>query len=224
MDELSKRLDELQAENKIKQTEKKRLMSVENYDILQKKIVSLLEAYHKENPLQICVPAAKLRLLIKQTVDQSLYDETLNTLKKEGAVELEGDQICLAGRTVELTPKLKEYKKRVDRQFLDNLFDPPKFEDIVGDMGEGVKKLLTYMVDAGELVQVEKGIYFHKNAIKEGKKRVIALLTDGTGKAAIADMRKAFEEAPRKKLVALLEYFDRIKFTVRDGTERKLKN
>ena len=36
-------------------------------------------------------------------------------------------------------------------------------------------------------------------------------------------MRKAFEEAPRKKLVALLEYFDRIKFTVRDGTERKLK-
>ena len=153
-------------------------MSVENYDILQKKIVSLLESYHKENPLQICIPAAKLRLLIKQTVDQSLYDEALGRLKEEGAIELEGDQVCMAGRTVELTPKLKEYKKRVDRQFLDNLFDPPKFEDIVDEIGEGVRKLLTYMVDAGELVQVEKGIYFHKTAIKEGKKRVVALMTE----------------------------------------------
>lgn len=224
MEELSKRLDELQRENKITQTGKKRLMSSENYDILQKKIVSLLETFHEENPLQICMSAAKLRLLIKQTVDQSLYDEVLGKLRKEGLINLEGDQVCLAGRTVELSPKLKEYKKRIDRQFLDNLYDTPKFEDIISEMGEGVRKLLTYMVDAGELVQVEKGVYFHKAAIEEGKKRVIALLTEGAGKAAIADMRKAFGGAPRKKLVALLEYFDRIKLTVRDGTVRTLKN
>lgn len=222
MDELSKRLEELQTDNRIKQVGKKRLMSMENYEILQKKIVSLLETFHKENPLQISIPAAKLRLLIKQTVDQSLYDKVLGKLKEEGAIELEGDQVSLAGRTVELSPKLKEYKKRVDKQFLDNLFDPPKFEDIIDEMGEGVKKMLTYLVDAGDLVQVEKGIYFHKTAIKEGKKKIVSLLTGGTGEAAIADMRKAFEGAPRKKLVALLEYFDRIKLTVRDGTVRKL--
>ena len=50
------------------------------------------------------------------------------------------DQVSLAGRTVELSPKLKEYKKRVDRQFLDNLFDPPKFEDIASILGKNEVK------------------------------------------------------------------------------------
>ena len=222
MDELSKRLEYLQKENRIRQVGKNRLMSCENSEMLQKKIISLLETFHKDNPLQISIPAAKLRLLVRQTVDQSLFDGILGKLKKEGTITLEGDQASLAGRAVELSPKLKEYKKRVEKQFLDNLFDPPKFEEIISEVGEGVRKLLIYMVDAGELIQVEKGVYFHKTAISEGKKRIVSLLTGGTGKAAIADMRKVFEEAPRKKLVALLEYYDRTKFTVREGTVRKL--
>lgn len=221
-DELAKRLEELEKSDKIIQAGKKRLMSLENYEALQRRVVNLLETFHEENPLLLTIPAGKLRLQIKKTVDQSLYDEILKKLKKEGTIELDGDQVSLAGRKVELSPKLKEYKKRVEKQFLDNLFDPPKFEDIVDEMGEGVRKLLAYLVDAGELIQVEKGIYFHQNAIKEGKKKVVSLLTGEKAEAAIADMRKAFEGSPRKKLVALLEYFDRIKFTVRDGTVRKL--
>ena len=220
-DELAKRLEELEKSDKIVQAGKKRLMSLENYEALQRRIVNLLETFHEENPLLLTIPAGKLRLQIKKTVDQSLYDEILKKLKKEGTIELDGDQVSLAGRKVELSPKLKEYKKRVEKQFLDNLFDPPKFEDIVDEMGEGVRKLLAYLVDAGELIQVEKGIYFHRKAIGEGKKKIVSLLGE-KAEAAIADMRKAFEGAPRKKLVALLEYFDRVKFTVRDGAVRKL--
>ena len=220
-DELAKRLEELEKSDKIIQAGKKRLMSLENYEALQRRIVNLLETFHEENPLLLTIPAGKLRLQIKKTVDQSLYDEILKKLKKEGTIELDGDQVSLAGRKVELSPKLKEYKKRVEKQFLDNLFDPPKFEDIVDEMGEGVRKLLAYLVDAGELIQVEKGIYFHRKAIGEGKKKIVSLLGE-KAEAAIADMRKAFEGAPRKKLVALLEYFDRVKFTVRDGAVRKL--
>lgn len=221
-DELAKRLEELEKSDKIIQAGKKRLMSLENYEALQRRVVNLLETFHEENPLLLTIPAGKLRLQIKKTVDQSLYDEILKKLKKEGTIELDGDQVSLAGRKVELSPKLKEYKKRVEKQFLDNLFDPPKFEDIVDEMGEGVRKLLAYLVDAGELIQVEKGIYFHRKAIGEGKKKIVSLLTGEKAEAAIADMRKAFEGSPRKKLVALLEYFDRVKFTVRDGAVRKL--
>ena len=221
-DELAKRLEELEKSDKIVQAGKKRLMSLENYEALQRRIVNLLETFHEENPLLLTIPAGKLRMQIKKTVDQSLYDEILKKLKKEGTIELDGDQVSLAGRKVALSPKLKEYKKRVEKQFLDNLFDPPKFEDIVDEMGEGVRKLLAYLVDAGELIQVEKGIYFHRKAIGEGKKKIVSLLTGEKAEAAIADMRKAFEGAPRKKLVALLEYFDRVKFTVRDGAVRKL--
>ena len=221
-DELAKRLEELEKSDKIIQAGKKRLMSLENYEALQRRIVNLLETFHEENPLLLTIPAGKLRLQIKKTVDQSLYDEILKKLKKEGTIELDGDQVSLAGRKVELSPKLKEYKKQIEKQFLDNLFDPPKFEDIIDEKGEKVRKLLIYMVDAGEIIQVEKGVYFHQKAIEEGKKKVVSLLTGEKAEAAIADMRKAFEGSPRKKLVALLEYFDRIKFTVRDGTVRKL--
>jgi selenocysteine-specific elongation factor len=223
MDELAKRLEELKKSNRVIKAGKNRLMSSENYAMLQRKIVVLLETFHKENPLLLSIPAGKLRVLIKQTVDQSLYDEILGILKNEGVIEKDGDQVSLAGRTVELSPKMKENKKRIKKQFLDNLFDPPRFEDIVDDMGDGVRKLLAYMVDSGELVQVEKDVYFHKNALEEGKMKVVSLLSGGTEEASIADMRKAFEGASRKNLVALLEYFDRIKFTVRDGTVRKLK-
>ena len=223
-DELDKRLDDLEKSDRVIKVAKNRLMSRENYEALQRKIVNLLESFHEENPLLLTIPAGKLRLQIKKTVDQSLYDEVLKKLKKEEKIEVEGDQVSLAGRKIELSPRLKENKKKIEKQFLDNLFDPPKFEDIIDEMGEGVRKLFTFMVDAGDLIQVEKGIYFHRKAIEEGKKRVVSLLTGEKSEAAIADMRKAFEGSSRKKLVALLEYFDRIKFTVRDGTVRKLKN
>ncbi len=222
-EDLSYRLKDLEVENRILRVAKNRIMSRDNYESLGKKMINCLETFHEQNPLLLSLSAGKLRLLVKQEVDQSIFDEMLAKLQKENVVNVEGDQVSLAGRQITLNPKLEEHRKRIEKQFIDNLFDPPGFENIISDMGEKVRKVLTFMVDSGDLVRVEKDVYFHKNALEEGMKKITALLSGAKKEATMADMRSVFESSSRKKLVALLEYFDRTGFTKREGDARKLK-
>lgn len=222
-DDLTNRIDALEKRELVIRVGKKRLMSKVNNEALEKKIKNLVESFFKQNPLKFAISAAKLRLLIKQPVDPNVFDEIITKLRKEGILLVDGDQVRLAGQTYHLTPKLEEYKKHIEKKFLSNPFDPPKFDDIIEKMGEKVKKLLAYMVESGDLIKVEKGIYFHRTAVVEAKEKIQSFFTEGKSKATIGDMKKCFEGAPRRKLVSILEYFDRIGLTVRNGEFRELK-
>ncbi len=220
--DLKKRLEILETEKQVHRIGKKRLMSTANYEMLTKRIISCIETFHEENPLRYAVAAAKLRLLIRQPVDQGVFDEVLHTYIDAGTIVMEGDQIHLAGHSIKLTPKQEELKKTVENKFLKEQFNPPQWNDLRNEMGDKIKVILDYMLESGALFQVEKGAYFHKNAITEAKKRVQSYLLKEK-EATLADFKECLEGVPRRKLVMLMEYFDRIGLTVRDGDVRKLK-
>jgi selenocysteine-specific elongation factor len=90
-------------------------------------------------------------------------------------------------------------------------------------MGEKVRKLLQYMVESGAIIPVEKGIYFHAKALADVKGRIEHFFTQKK-EATIGDMKELFAGASRKKLVMILEHFDRIGLTVRVGEARQLRS
>ncbi len=221
-EELEKRIQELEKEELVKWIGKKRLMSTENYDILKRKIYTLVESFHKENPLKFAIAAGKLKQIIKPPADKNVFDEIIALYKEDGTFFIEGDQIRLASHTVDLSPYLQELRAKIDKLFLDAPFNPPKNEDIVDKYGENAQKMLEYLIESGELIQVDKGQCFTKEGYTTVQNKVATLLRRNEG-AAIGEMRECLEGMPRKKTVSLLEYFDRTGFTYRDGDVRKLK-
>ena len=86
--------------------------------------------------------------MVKQPVDSLLYNSIIKEYCETGTCIEENDVIRLATFKPSLTPKMQEYKDRIEKKFLDNLYAPQLFEEITYEMGEKVKKLLHYMVDA----------------------------------------------------------------------------
>ncbi len=222
MQELKKRLEKLNAEGKLRPIGKKRLMSTANYELLSRRVINCVKDFHEKNPLKYAIPAGKLRLMIKAPVDQGVYDEILAMHREEGTIVMEGDQIHIAGHSAALTPKQEELKKELEQKYLKELFNPPSWNEIQ-DLGDKYKPIVEYMVDSGVLFPVEKGGYFHKTAVEEARKRVERYLLKENKTATLADLKDLLDGIPRKKLVMLMEYFDRIGLTVRDGDGRRLK-
>lgn len=220
--DLNKRIASLEEEKLIRWVGKKRLISSANYNMLSKKISNLLEVFHEQNPLQFAVPAAKLKLLVKQPVDKNVFDEILESFREKNVVGIDGDRIRLLEHKVVLTPKQAEFKAGILKKFTDNPFNPPKIEEITSQFGKSSQEIFDYLISSGELIPVEKGMYFHKLSIKMIKEKVSNLLCGEIKNASISDIRGVLEEMPRKKVVALLEFFDRSGFTIRDGDIRKI--
>ncbi len=222
MQELKSRLEKLDKDGKLQHIGKKRLLSTTNYELLSQRVVNCITDFHEKNPLKYAIPAGKLRLMVRAPVDQGVYDEILALHRNEGTIVMEGDQIRMTGHSAQLTPKQEEMKKELEKKYLKEPFNPPSWNEIQA-LGDKYKVIVEYMVDAGELFPVEKGGYFHKTAVAEAKKRVERYLLKERKEATLTDLKDVLDGIPRRKLVMLLEYFDRIGLTVREGDGRRLK-
>lgn len=222
-DELTKRVFALEEGKQIRWIGKKRLMSIANYEMLQKRILNQVELFHIENPLRYSISAGKLKQLIRPPADKNVFDEIIAAYKNEGILSIEGDQIRLTSHKASLSSHLVELKEKIENQFFKFPFDPPKNDELFSKFGENARKLLDFMIDSGELVQIDKTQCFHKEGILLAKKEISTMLDNGSGEATIGEMRECLQGMSRKKAVALLEHFDRTGFTIRVGDVRKLK-
>jgi selenocysteine-specific elongation factor len=84
-----------------------------------------------------------------------------------------------------------------------------------------LKEVLAIMVRDGELAKITEDLYFYKPAMENLKEKLVSLLL----KEGEVDM-PAFKDLTglsRKFSIPLLEYFDKIKVTMRVGDKRILR-
>ena len=140
-------------------------------------------------------------------------------LQQEKILALDGDVVVLPGRRVELSPAEAALAARVREKFAAAGLAPPSTDQIRADLGADPKvfdAVLRILLQSGELLRLPGGSVIASAAV-EGLRR--ELQSDDWKRFGVPRFKERFE-LTRKFAIPLLEHFDAIGFTRRQGEER----
>lgn len=99
--------------------------------------------------------------------------------------------------------------------------EPPSVEDLARLVEMSVtdtRIMLTYLVDMGRAVCLERVLYFSMDSIENARKQLTRIF-DRQPEATLADIRSAVG-GTRKFLIPVMQYFETIRWTIRNGDVR----
>jgi len=174
-----------------------------------------LENFHKANPLRRGMPREALKSRLK--MHPRVFNAATQLWSNDGQISELGAVIARAGFERTFTRQEEEKVKNMLRRFNETPFLPPSFKDCQDEVGEEV---LVLLIERGDLVKVSENVLFRKEDYDRMLSGAVDYLkTHGT--FTVAEFRDLFNTT-RKYALALLEYWDSQKITVRDGDIRRL--
>ncbi len=203
----------------------KQVMAVEFADSICKTIEKRLEEYHRDNPLQAGLSKEELRSEVGSRVDDKAFRFSLNTLLKKKRIVQEESLVRLASHQVALQADEKQLQKDLEswyhRKGLATATVKETHEQFSDYPANLVKEVLALLLREEKLVKISETLYFQSAAIDQLKQDV----TDFIQREGEIDAPrfKNLTGLTRKYSIPLLEYFDRIKLTIRIGDKRKLR-
>lgn len=197
-------------------------------DAVQQLAAACLEhaaAFHRKEPLKNGMARGVLASGWGRGLHPKLIHFIVERLLKQGGLVAEGDVLRLPDHRVSLASDQQGLKGRLLAVYSEAGMTPPNIKDVLDPLGLEFKEaapVFKLMQDAGELVKVKDGLYFHGSAIEELKARV-ARWFDDHDDLDPAGFKELSGGLSRKYIIPLLEYFDRERVTIRVGDKRQLR-
>ena len=183
-------------------------------------LLSALAGMHEAQPLLTALPVAEVR-------DRAGLDEATLAVVLErlgGDIIVEGRTIRAATHEVRLDPALKDAADQLLDCLRQARFKPP-FRDGLADAAAlsvgDLTKALTFLKDQGTVREVAAGLLYGTEQLDEGL-RLLRAVSQKRGSFEPVDAKAALGGISRKWLIPMLEYYDRLGATRRDGNERRL--
>jgi selenocysteine-specific elongation factor len=183
-----------------------------------------LADYHKANPLKPGMPKEELKSKFPPLLTSKLFNLTLNQMVKEKEIVQEENIIRLASHTISLGGKQADVKDKILKNYLNAGLEPPYFKELAKSFDMDAKRakdVLMHLVAEGAIIKVKEDLYFHAEAIKGLKKRLVKFLED-QGEITTPQF-KEMTGVSRKYVIPLAEHFDSTNVTLRVGDVRKLR-
>lgn len=184
----------------------------------------LLELYHKKNPLHAGMKASELRQKLFKATDFGCADALLNALRQEGKIRRTGERCALADFHILLTKRQKAIRERLLEIYRKARVDTPLTEDVVMMFPSGerpeVMPVLESLCTSGELVMLAPHITWHR----ETYDRVYEIAKhhfEENETLTLAQFRDLLNTS-RKYALAALEYYDKNRYTRKEGDSRRL--
>ncbi len=114
--------------------------------------------------------------------------------------------------------------QNVEALFRGHLFDPPGPQEIADQMRvppPQVQRVLRILTEQKQLVRVDQDLLFHAEAVATAKERLVSYIQQNGGLESVKF--KYLLDTSRKYAIPLLDYFDKIGVTRREGYTRRLK-
>lgn len=190
--------------------------SAQELATLQEQVSISLEAYHKTYPLRHGMSRDELRNQLN--IAPYHFNALLKILKMEHKLVIKGKWIALPQHRVFFSPfELVKVNQLLDK-FAVSPFAPPSVKDSRNEIG---RELFARLLESGDLVVVSDQVLFRKSDY-ETMRAKICDLAEKNGQVTAAQVRDLFHTS-RKYATALLEHFDQIGLTVRDGDYHRLR-
>jgi selenocysteine-specific elongation factor len=201
------------------------LIHAEHFLQLAGEVVKQLDRFHKSNPLVSGLAREDLRGRIrdrrKQAPSASFFNAVLRQLEKAGKIEMSGETVRQAGRTVELDPQEKAARDQMVEAFrMAGLAVPAAGAVLAGLKIDHARaaKILQLLLKEKVLVKVAEDLIFHSEALA-GLREMLARQKAKSDRINVG-VFKELTGLSRKYAIPLLEYLDRERVTRRQGDER----
>jgi selenocysteine-specific elongation factor len=206
-------------------SDSQRMLAAPVAEGLIRQILAVLEAFHRNNPLKTGIAKEELRSQLRPAVDQRLLQAMLAVLVKKGQIVQSGAEVKLSGHEVTLQVNEQEMEQKITTLYREAGLTPPILKEVLAGFGEfpekQIRQVLDLLLTKGELIKISEVLFFHAPAICQLQEEVVAYI-QREGEID-AQRFKDLTGLTRKFSIPLLEYFDKIKLTIRIDDKRVLR-
>ncbi|MBL7959456.1 selenocysteine-specific translation elongation factor [bacterium] len=198
-------------------------LDVNYFSVLQKQLVNAVEKFHQERPTDQGLKISELRMKLATAMQGDVFDFVLKTMVRKGVLTEEKEIVYLSSHRIQINANERELIEKIKSKLAQTPFSPPSVEVIETEMklpGSELQRLLRIMVQLELIVKTDKNLYFHADAVREARQFIIDFIGE-KGHIKITDFKDRFHTS-RKFALSLLEYFDAIQVTSRNGDHRDL--
>lgn len=193
-------------------------------DALLTTCVAAVEAFHKRYSEKQGVKRSELASGWGKAVAPKLAHFVIERLVKQGTLAAEGEYLRLPSHSASFSAEQAPLSDALLKAHRDAGLAPPNTNDLLTELGISKKDaapVLAALRDAGQLVRVAEGVWYaaeHLRAVEEAVREWFK-----THESIDLAGLKSVTGLSRKYLVALLEYFDTQRITMRVGDTRVLR-
>jgi selenocysteine-specific elongation factor len=191
-------------------------------DIIRKTatdILAAVQAIHSSNPQRAGI--AREELLATLKTDGVLLDMAVESLLQTKQIEHNGNVLARAGWSARVADPDQHLCDQIAAKLQQTGWAPPGADELAAALGEPLPRIGAMMRLLGErgiLVRLDDRVWMHRDAVEAGKQTVLKLFARAAMFSTM-DFRDALGVS-RKYAVPLVDYLDKIRFTVRSGNNR----
>lgn len=178
-----------------------------------------LAEFHQQHPLLGGYPLAELRNQLFPGYSVKQMNALFAYWQQQGELAIHGVTVALPEHQPQPTEQQAEQIARIEAAYQENLFSPPLWNELTASLAlkeQEAGEYLGYLLDQGRLIKAGD-YYFAAEAPQEALRRLRE--NESEQGFAAGDIRELLG-TNRKYALALLEYTDAHKLTIRVGDKR----
>src|SRR5260370_28797948 len=182
---------------------------------LSARLIATLEQFHVRSPEEQGPDSSRLRRMVAPLVDDALWRALVDDMSSRGDIVRSGPWLHLPGHAVTLDDAEQKLAGILLPAVKSGRFDPPWIRDLAAAYGlpeERVRQLMRKLARQGEVFQVVRDLFYHREAIRELATLAAVEAQKNEGKLAAAPFRDV-TALGRKRAIQVLEFFDRVGYT-----------
>lgn len=200
-------------------------ISTEAFDLLMQAACSRAAELHRKHPLKPSLSQGAICAGWNKDLPPRLTQRVLEHAVKKGLLVPEGDGLRLPSHTVSLAADQQGLRQKLLDAHTAGGLTPPNLKDVLAELNVSQKEaapVLRLLCEEKALVRVADGLYYAAAPLEDilDRTRQWFASHDNLDLAGL----KEITGLSRKFLIALLEYMDREKITVRVGDARQLRS
>jgi selenocysteine-specific elongation factor len=183
------------------------------------KMLAALTSFHTANPQRAGLAREELFFLVGGPAD--ICELAAASLVSAKRIERQGAVFTQAGWSARITDRDQQLSERISEAFQGAGWAGPAAADLATTLSEPlvrVEKMIKLLVEKAVLVRLDERLCIHHGALEAAKQEALRLFGQ---KRSFSTME--FRDAlgvSRKHAVPLLDYLDKVRFTVRSGHDR----
>jgi len=191
-------------------------------DVIQKTatdILAAIQAFHSTNPQREVIGQEELLASLKTSSE--LLDLGVASLIGTKQIEHNGNVLAQAGWSARVVDCDQRLCDQIAAKLQQAGWTPPSTEELAAALGEPlprVSAMTRLLGERGILVRLDDRVWMHRNAVEAGKQTALKLFARAPMFSTM-DFRDALGVS-RKYAVPLVDYLDKVRFTVRFGNNR----
>ncbi len=218
-EEIAAALERLRAENRVVQAPGGGWIHGAIIVKISENIIDAANIFHAANPQRAGLSREELRGALK--CNPVFLEAAVESLLHSKQLERSGDLLARAGWNARIPDRDQRLCDQLAAKLQQAGRSPPTLAELAASANEPLPRVIAMarlLAERGVVVRLDDQIWMHRDAVEAGKQTALKLFTSAPVFTTM-EFRDAFGVS-RKFAVPLVDYLDKIRFTVRSGNNR----